>query len=244
LVVEVHDVDGRLEKIAALLEVHGYEVSYEQDNKLLQNTPLYNLYAVRSYSEPGASAADGAVGRNTANQIWTDQASLFDDVHASLRSRLPEYMIPAAYVALDELPLTPNGKLDHRALPAPDGKLLSQDNYVPPQSEIEKMLASIWVELLQIDPANLSITGNFFSFGGNSLLVTRLVNRITQKIGIELPIQCVFDKPTIAQMADELEQRISAVPDSITQNVDKILESIDLIESLTEEELNSLEIWK
>ncbi len=237
LVVEVHDVDGRLALIEGMLASRGFRVCHGQDNRLLRDTRLYNLYAVR---EPAGAAAPVVVAQSSA--AWLSEAALLEDVQARLRAGLPAHMVPGAYVLLDELPLTGNGKLDLRALPAPGTQAGCAPDRRAPATELERMLQEIWSDLLELEPSRLSADSNFFACGGHSLLVTRLVNRIAQRTGVDLPIQCAFELPTLEQMATELERLSQSVPAAIADNVDAVLASLALVENMSEDELDSLRI--
>ena len=122
-----------------------------------------------------------------------------------LKERLPDYMVPAHFVALEHLPLTANGKIDRKALPAPEEHLLNrqQEWFVAPQTPIEQSLATIWAELLL--RTQVSVTDNFFELGGHSLLATQVVARIRQTMGVELPLRTIFEAPTIAGLAQRVE---------------------------------------
>jgi amino acid adenylation domain-containing protein/non-ribosomal peptide synthase protein (TIGR01720 family) len=119
------------------------------------------------------------------------------ELDAHVRRALPAYMAPSAIVLLDAMPLTPNGKLDRKALPAPVAQ--EQDGYVAPRTETEATLARIWAEVLGVPQPG--IHDDFFALGGHSLLATRLVSRIRQAFGGELPVRALFDAPTVAQLA-------------------------------------------
>ncbi|RAL24606.1 non-ribosomal peptide synthetase [Thermoflavimicrobium daqui] len=118
-----------------------------------------------------------------------------------LQDRVPESMIPAAFVILDALPLTPNGKVDRKALPEP--KLNdhgSGANYVAPRDSIEAQLVTVWSDLLGVSP--IGIEDNFFELGGHSLMATRLISRIREIWGIELSLQTLFEKGTISTLKE------------------------------------------
>jgi amino acid adenylation domain-containing protein len=129
----------------------------------------------------------------------------------ALKAMLPEYMIPSAFVRVEEFPLTPNGKLDKKALPAPQRKrpLLAQE-YIAPQSALEKQLAEVWCELLQLDQVGLD--DSFFDLGGNSLAVVRMANLYRQRFAREIPPVKVFQYPTISQLCHFLEDRKPGAP--------------------------------
>ncbi|WP_416671490.1 amino acid adenylation domain-containing protein [Egbenema bharatensis] len=122
-----------------------------------------------------------------------------------LDRNLPDYMIPAAFVPLEALPFTPNGKLDRRALPVPEATLtLSESEFVAPSTPIEEILVGIWTEVLGIE--DISVNDNFFALGGHSLTATRVISQIRNVFQIELPLRCIFEEPTIAGLAQTIEQ--------------------------------------
>jgi amino acid adenylation domain-containing protein/non-ribosomal peptide synthase protein (TIGR01720 family) len=120
-----------------------------------------------------------------------------DDLRQQLAQRLPDYMIPAAFVVLDALPLTPNGKLDRRVLPAPDYHD-EQATFVAPRNTTEAALSQIFADVLRLD--QVGIHDHFFRLGGDSILSIQLVSRAAQQ-GLFLSVKQVFQSPTIAQLA-------------------------------------------
>jgi amino acid adenylation domain-containing protein len=122
------------------------------------------------------------------------------ELHEYLQERLPEYMIPTAWVNLDALPLTTNGKVDRKALPALGlAQTAAAETYVAPRTPMEEMLASIWSELLRVE--RIGIHDNFFAIGGHSLVATQVITRVRSVFNIELPIRRLFEAPTIAGLA-------------------------------------------
>ena len=118
-----------------------------------------------------------------------------------LESRLPDYMIPSVFVALEALPRTPNGKLDRRTLPSPERVLSAAGKrYVAPRTPVESELAALWAEVLGVE--RVSVEEGFFELGGHSLLATRLMYRLREALRIDLPLRALFEKPTVAGMAD------------------------------------------
>jgi amino acid adenylation domain-containing protein len=123
-----------------------------------------------------------------------------------LQQSLPEYMIPAAFVPLEELPLTPSGKLDRRSLPQPDrSELTSASNYVAPCKPLEQQLAEIWAQVLNLE--QVGIHDNFFDLGGHSLLAVQLFAQIEALLNHKLPLSILFKAPTIAEMATVIEEK-------------------------------------
>jgi amino acid adenylation domain-containing protein len=119
-----------------------------------------------------------------------------------LKQRLPEYMIPTAFCLLDELPITSNGKLDTKALPVPE-MVSSQVDASAPRSPVEQILLDTWTELLAV--RQLGINDNFFALGGHSLLATRVISRLRALFQIELSLRTLFEHPTIAKLAGQVE---------------------------------------
>ncbi|HLL45372.1 MAG TPA: amino acid adenylation domain-containing protein, partial [Longimicrobiaceae bacterium] len=117
-----------------------------------------------------------------------------------LRATLPEYMLPAAFVALDAVPLTPAGKVDRRALPAPD---FAPGDAAAPRTELEEVLAAIWAEVLGTE--RVGIHDDFFALGGHSLLVTQVAARVRRALGVDLPFRDLFRAPTVAGIAARVE---------------------------------------
>ncbi len=118
---------------------------------------------------------------------------------AEVASRLPPYMIPQHFVRLDKLPLTPNGKIDRKALPLPDGGSAPARERVAPSTPVQERLAEIWSELLRID--SLGVTDNFFDLGGHSILAARMLSRLRESFGVEIPMRSVFQSQTIEKLA-------------------------------------------
>jgi amino acid adenylation domain-containing protein len=123
-----------------------------------------------------------------------------DELRDFLRQRLPEYMVPSAFVFIGELPLTPNGKLDRSALSAPCvNESYGQNSFVAPRDLLELELANIWGNILGLH--SVGVRDNFFDLGGHSLLAVRLFSRLQQRFGKKLPLATLFKAPTIEQMA-------------------------------------------
>src|ERR1044072_2456106 len=111
-------------------------------------------------------------------------------------------MIPAALRVLDALPVTANGKVDRRALPEPD-ETRSQQDFVAPSTPIEELLSRLWAEVLGIESAGMR--DDFFALGGHSLLGTRLISRVRESFGVELPVRTLFEATTISALAGHIE---------------------------------------
>jgi acyl carrier protein len=122
-----------------------------------------------------------------------------------LKKQLPEYMVPSTFFLLDRLPLTESGKVDRGELPSPDhARPETSETYVAPRTSIEERLVKAWSEVLGL--ARIGVHDNFFNdLGGHSLLATRLVSRIRDSFGMDLPLRTIFDLPTIAGLAQAIE---------------------------------------
>jgi acyl carrier protein len=124
-----------------------------------------------------------------------------------LSNRLPDYMIPAMFVELPDLPLTSNGKLDRNALPVPDASnTLPNDDYMSPRTVLEERISALVANLLGV--SQVGVNDNLFLIGGHSLFGTQLIARIRDSFGVELPLRSVFESPTPALLAREIERLI------------------------------------
>lgn len=121
-----------------------------------------------------------------------------------LSEKLPDYMIPSAFVQMEVLPLTPNGKSDRRALPPPDASVDSTVTFVLPRTSTEKILVPIWAEILNLE--KLGIYDNFFELGGHSLLATQLISRIRGTFSVDIALRHLFEFPTVAELAEVIEK--------------------------------------
>ncbi|WP_037584798.1 condensation domain-containing protein, partial [Stigmatella aurantiaca] len=119
-----------------------------------------------------------------------------------LAERLPEYMVPSAYVVMEALPLTRNGKVDHKALPAPGKSEGEAEQHVAPRNQTEELVAGIWAELLGVD--QVGIHDDFFDLGGHSLMATQVLSRIRDTLRVELTVSQLFKFPTVAGLSQLL----------------------------------------
>jgi thioesterase domain-containing protein/acyl carrier protein len=149
--------------------------------------------------------------RLVAYVVGHQPAPATSELRRFLQERLPEYMVPAAFVAIAEIPLTPNGKVDRRALPIPDRDRPDLEKaFAAPSNAVELQLTQIWSEVLGIQ--SIGVSDNFFELGGHSLLAVQLFTQIESKFGIKLPLATLFQAPTIEQLANVLgrsEQLVS-----------------------------------
>jgi amino acid adenylation domain-containing protein len=137
--------------------------------------------------------------------VVAEEGALPPDLRSFLRERLPEPMLPAAFVWMEALPLDPNGKVDRKALPAPGVDGPERDPRVrrAPRNPVEELLAGIWAEVMRIEPPG--VDENFFDLGGHSLLATWVVSRVREVCAVDLPLVALFEGPTVAELAGQVE---------------------------------------
>ncbi|MEH2295890.1 amino acid adenylation domain-containing protein [Nostoc sp.] len=203
IIVEVHDINGRLTEITELLKFHGYDLTIDQD-KLLEATPLYNIYGRRTTIKQRFPQKTGSKSIGDRQSTWNSLETYIQDLRHYLNERLPEYMIPSAFVVLEKFPLTSNGKVDSRALPIPENfKSRLESSFILPSTPTQEILANLWAAILNIE--KVGIYDNFFDLGGHSLLATSLIFRIRQAFAIDFPLRCLFETPTIAALSKLIE---------------------------------------
>jgi len=160
-----------------------------------------------AWFKPAGSAAMNAPISGNAEVLANDpmagrlQRSLIPELRESLRQRLPEYMVPGIYSILESFPLTPNGKIDRKALPVPEAQITQ--TYVPPETDTEKTLVGVWEEILSV--GQVGIDDDFFDLGGHSLLATQLISRVRETFKINLPLNTLFESPTVRGIAIAVE---------------------------------------
>jgi amino acid adenylation domain-containing protein/FkbM family methyltransferase len=203
LVIEVHDSEGRLERINKLLAGKGYEVVIDQD-ELLGSSRIYQVYAWR------APVPEGSVGDPSRVSRWQGPLEFARRIREGLRRKLPDYMVPAMIVPWEQLPVTANGKLDRQALaqrgiaaPAQRGIAApAQKKRSLPRSEIEARLTGIWEELLGL--VDIGTEDGFFELGGNSLLAVRAADRISKEFGCRYSVALFLQQGRIREIGEYL----------------------------------------
>ncbi|MCB1055589.1 MAG: LLM class flavin-dependent oxidoreductase, partial [Acidobacteria bacterium] len=212
VVAEVHGDDLR-DECRAHLEARGFEVAIDDHVVVKDDQPspvrVYMLYARRPEDGGIASAAEPST-EDLAPEL--DVATLRE----SLEDELPEAMVPARFVELEELPRTPNGKLDRRALarlaetPAGDRAGAGDVPYAPPDSETERVIATVFGELLGL--SSVSIDDNFFDLGGNSVLIVEANSRLRSALGRSISVIKMFRHPTVRSLARHLADEARDAP--------------------------------
>jgi amino acid adenylation domain-containing protein len=165
----------------------------------------------RSVPEPSVEFRTLATYANNP-VAGTNTQKLIPAIRSYLQERLPDFMVPSAFVLLEAIPLTPNGKADRSALPNPDGKRPdTAHHYAAPETETERRVERLWAAVLGVEKAG--VHDDFFAdLGGHSLLATQLVSRIRQVFGVDFPLRKMFERPTIAAMSAELPEVADDAP--------------------------------
>ncbi|SDH69933.1 non-ribosomal peptide synthetase [Nonomuraea jiangxiensis] len=210
--------DGSLECLGRLddqVKVRGVRIELDEVAAVLNEHPSVRraVVAVRDDAPGGRGLVAYVIPAGEGSG-----AGVEGELRAHLRARLPEAMIPAAFVSVPDFPVLPSGKLDRAALPPP-GAGATTAAFVPPRTPMEETLAAIWAELLGRE--RVGVTDDFFALGGHSLLVVRLVGRIDDEFGVELPLRRCFDATTVE------EQALAVLEEGLTD--------ADLLELLEEE---------
>jgi len=194
--------DGNVELLGRMdfqVKIRGFRIEPGEVEAALNQHPTVQQSAVTPKKAPAGDkrlvayvvAAPGA-------EVDTGELRRF------LQDRLPDYMVPSAFVKLEALPITPNGKIDRKALPEPDWSAREvADEYVAPRTPVEQVLANIWSKVLGVE--KVGVHDDFFALGGHSLLATQLVSRIRDTFKVELPLRHIFESPTVATLAEQIE---------------------------------------
>jgi hypothetical protein len=229
--------DGSIEflgRIDQQVKVRGFRIELGEIEVVLKQSPdIREAVVVLNQDAPG--------GERLVAYLVPDQdhGPTISDLRDFLRSKLPDHMVPASYVMLDELPMTGSGKVDRQALPAPDlSRPELEQGFVAPRSPVEAVLAAIWTETVGID--RVGVHDSFFELGGHSLLATRVVSRIGSILKEKVALRTIFEAPTVA----ELSQAILASAQS-PGRVERTAELLQKIKDMpAEERVRMLQLMK
>jgi amino acid adenylation domain-containing protein len=194
------------------VKIRGFRIELgEIEAKLAEHPLVREAVVVAREDIPGdkrlvayvypAAPEDGRA--DSSRESAQSPAGLAAVLRMHLASRLPEYMIPKAFVKLDAVPMTPNGKLDRKALPAPDWDAYARRTYEEPQGEVEKILASLWQEILGIE--RIGRHDHFFELGGHSVMVVKFVDRL-RRLNLQIDIRSIFAMPILSEIASKTRQ--------------------------------------
>lgn len=193
------DPDGHLTDLGRkdlLVKIRGYRVELGEIEVTLAEHPAIKECAVVVEEREGENQR--LIGYYVSE--WNSSAIPTEELRIFLRKKLPDYMVPLAFVHLDMLPLTPNGKLDRQALPGLDRVLNLEKDYVSPRDEVEDKLVKLWEEMLEVSP--IGIQNDFFRIGGHSLLAARMIAKVEEMFGQRLDLGALAQATTIAELAE------------------------------------------
>ena len=193
------------------MKIRGYRVELSEITNVLNRHPAVreNIVIVREESVGEKRIVAYIVpfaGANPTN----------NELRQHLGQELPEYMLPAVFVTMDSLPLGTNGKVDRSVLPVPtDENIIRDEKFVAPRTPTEQRIASIVATLLGLK--RIGVNDNFFLLGGNSLLATQVIARLREAFDVEVSLLTLFDHPTVAGIASEVEQLIFARVEALSE---------------------------
>jgi amino acid adenylation domain-containing protein len=206
--------DGNLEFLGRMddqVKLRGFRIELGEVEAVLAQQPgVQACVVVVREDTPGNRRLVGYVVPQQEGQV------LPGELRKGLQAKLPEYMVPSAFQLLSKLPLSPNGKADRKALLALEYRQSESEaeGYEPPRTPLEKKLAAIWCEVLQLP--RVGVHDNFFDLGGHSLLATQVVSRLRATAGVELPLRFLFESPAIRELAARVDgiegERVSSPP--------------------------------
>jgi amino acid adenylation domain-containing protein len=198
--------DGNIEFIGRIdnqVKIRGYRIEPGEIEAVLTKHPtVKDCVVVICEHESGTE-------KSLVGYVVPMEHSVFSvtELRRYLKEKLPEYMIPSAFVMLETLPLTPNGKIDLQKLPRPDGaRSQFTQEFVAPHREIEELIAQAWREVLEIE--NIGVHDNFFELGGHSLSAIQIISRLRDVFNREIPLRILFETPTVTSLAEKIERVI------------------------------------
>jgi amino acid adenylation domain-containing protein len=203
-----YQADGNLEFLGRVddqVKIRGYRIELGEIESVLATHPRLNKAVVVGHE-------DAVSGKYLAAYVQArgQPAPSPTELSQFLRSKLPDYMVPAAFVMRETFPLTQNGKVDRRALPPPDLKAVSNGDYVAPRTENERKLAQIWADVFK--RPKVGVHDNFLDLGGHSLLGARLLAEVNRTFTADLRMLSLFEFPTVEKMARALQQSLGPRP--------------------------------
>ena len=204
--IEPHEIESALNQHASVQQSVIAAKEYQQDDKRLV---AYVVFKQGQFAAPY-------------------------ELRRVLKEKLPEHMVPSAFVILDILPLTPSGKVDRRALPAPDTARRELDTeFIPPRTPVEEVVAGVWKRILDVE--QVGVHDNFFELGGHSLSAAEVVFRLRELFRMELPLQALFQEPTVDGLVGAIAQLRGG-----REIVEEIVQVIQEIENLSEDEVKAM----
>lgn len=221
--------DGDMEFVSRVddqVKIRGIRIELEEIRSVLSQHPGVRQTAVTASDRTGSARLTAYVAPKAENAVTRA------DLRTFLKRQLPDYMIPSTFVMLDALPLTPSGKINRQALPAPVDTT-SENTYVAPRTQDEKILAAIWAEALGLP--RVGIHDDFFDLGGHSLAVTQIISRIAERFNLDLPVRSLLEAPSVAAIAAVVKERQAR--ETSAADLASVLAEV---ESLSEEDAQKL----
>ncbi len=217
-----HRANGAIEFAGRLdyqVKLRGYRIELGEIETVLCRHPAVREAVIVAREDEG-----GGDKRLIAYIVAEHSQSLdYGELRRHCLTHLPDYMLPAAYVLLDQMPRTATGKINHRAFPDPDEQRPEGAmDFVAPRTPFEETLCGIWSDLLRIK--RIGVHDNFFELGGHSLLATQMVSRIRDAFQVELPLQTLFEFPTISELTKAIATARASQEDAseITQMLEQL----------------------
>ncbi|MCP4215034.1 MAG: amino acid adenylation domain-containing protein, partial [bacterium] len=197
--------DGNIEflgRIDSQVKIRGYRIELKEIEAQLAKHEEIKETAVIDRNDNGDTYICAYIVSGQSGQSMDGQSDTFsaDQLNSHLSQTLPDYMLPAHYVAVDTIPRTPAGKIDRKKLPPP--LVTAGDDYTAPRDHVEKTLGRIWSDILTVEQTAIGIDADFFTIGGHSLKATRVTNRIHKELEVRLPLAELFKRPTIRGQAE------------------------------------------
>jgi len=221
--------DGNIEFIGRIddqIKIRGFRIEPKEIEAVCREDPAVKDVIVLAREQ------ESGIPRLIAYFVFQPGTeSAISKIRNTLKKRLPDYMVPSAYVTLDALPLNPHGKTDRRALPDPEpGREETDGRFDSPTTPLETQLADVFAQVLGVD--RVGVNDNFFELGGHSLLLTNLLFHLNEKFHLELPLRAVFDAPTVSELAPVLVQTRARL-----LNEDRLNTILAEIEQLSDDEV-------
>jgi nonribosomal peptide synthetase DhbF len=233
--------DGVLQYLGRLdhqVKVRGFRIELGEIEAVLHKHPAVRQAVVMAReTTPGDKRLVAYLVAEPAEDLAATELRTY------MRAKLPDYMVPAAFVVLNEMPLTPNGKVDRFALPLPSEEAVQHERYRAPRTSAEQALCEIFAGVLQV--SGVGIDDDFFGLGGHSLLATQVAARVQQTLGVALPLRAVFEHPTVAGLAEVLEAfasqaAVAAAATGEERDAERTRALLERLDDLSEAELEAL----
>ncbi len=217
--------DGNIEffgRIDHQVKIRGFRIELGEIEALLSQHPAVGENVVVVWEDtPG----DKRLVAYIVPKI-SDSSLEIPQLRQFLKERLPEYMVPSAFMLMESLPLTPSGKVDRKALPVPQTSQSELEvSFVLPRTPTEQIVADIWADILRRE--QVGINDNFFDLGGHSLLATQVISRLREAFKVDLPLRSLFENPTVKNLVEQIEgiltvQQLQAVPLQLVEDREQI----------------------